>query len=82
MEVYIDDILVKSVEVGDQVSYPNQTFLILCQVRMILNSNNYTFKIWASEFLGFLVSELGIKVNPEKIQVVQDMKSNRRGKEV
>ena len=56
MEVNIDDMLVKSVKVEDQVEHLDQTFSILRQTNMILNLDECTFMVKTEKFLGFMVS--------------------------
>ena len=75
MEVYIDDMLVKSAVVQDHVTHLNQTFYILRQTNMMLNPSKCTFAVRAGKFLGFMVSQRGIEANPEKIQAILDMVS-------
>ena len=82
MEVYTDDMLVKSVAARDHITHLEQTFSILRQTNMMLNLNKCTFAVRAGKFLGFMVSQRGIKANPEKIQAIHDIESPRRGKEV
>ena len=67
MEVYIDDILVKSAAAPDHVTNLDQTFSIFRQTNMMLNPSKCTFAVRAGMFLGFMVSQRGIETNPEKI---------------
>ena len=82
MEVYIDDMLVKSAATQDYVEHLDQTFSVLRKTNMMLNPNKCTFAVRAGKFLGFMVSQRGIEANPEKIQTILDMRPPRRGKEV
>ena len=82
MEVYIDDMLVKSAAAQDHVTLLDQTFSILQQTNMMLNPSKCPFAVRAGKFLGFMVSQQGIEANPEKIQAILDIGSHRRGKEV
>ena len=41
MEVYIDDMLVKSLKATDHVAYLEEMFDILCKHHMILNPSKY-----------------------------------------
>ena len=82
MEVYIDDMLVKSIVAQDHVTHLDQTFSILRQTNMMLNPSKCTFAVRAGKFLGFMVSQRGIEADPEKIQAILDMGSPRRRKEV
>ena len=54
MEVYIDDMLVKSAAAHDHVKYLDQTFSVLRQTNMMLNPNKCTFAVRAGKFLGFM----------------------------
>ena len=77
MEVYIDDILVKSAAAQDHVTHLDQTFSILRRTNMMLNLSKCTFAVRAGKFLGFIVSQRGIEAKPEKIQAILDMGSPR-----
>ena len=81
MEVYIDDMLVKSV-VADHVMHLEQTFSTLRQTNMMLNLSKCTFAVRVGKFLDFMVSQRGIESNLEKIQAILDIQSPWRGKEV
>ena len=50
MEVYIDDMLVKSVVARDHVTHLDQTFSILRQTNMILNPRKCTFAVRVGKF--------------------------------
>lgn len=73
MEVYVDDILVKSKQVDDHVCDLDEIFQILRNYQMRLNPLKCTFDIASGKFLGFMVNERGIEANPEKIQALLDM---------
>ena len=49
---------------------------------MKLNTSKYAFRVTAGKFLGFMVSQRGIKVNPDKIQAIMKMEPPRNIKEV
>ena len=49
---------------------------------MKLNTSKYAFRVMAGKFLGFMVSQRGIKVNPDKIQAIMKMEPPRNIKEV
>ena len=82
MEVYIDDMLVKSAVARDYVTHLDQTFSILRQTNMMLNPSKCTFVVRVGKFLGFIVSQRGTEANREKIQTIFDMGPPQRGKEV
>ena len=82
IEVYVDDMLVKSKIFYDHVSHLADTFNILKTYRIKLNSLKCAFGIASKKFIGFMVNQKGIKANLEKIQVLIDMRSLSRTKEV
>lgn len=49
---------------------------------MKLNPNKCAFGVRAGKFLGYMVTERGVEVNPEKVQAIVDMKPLRNIKEV
>ena len=49
---------------------------------MKLNTSKYAFRVTAGKFLRFMVSQRGIKVNPDKIQAIMKMEPPRNIKEV
>ena len=49
---------------------------------MKLNPNKCVFGVTARKFLGFMVSQRGIEVNPEKIQAIVELVPSKTVKEV
>lgn len=82
MEVYVDDMLVKSVTVDHHIQDLAETFKVLKRYKMRLNPAKCAFGISSGKFLGFMVSQHGIEANPEKIQALLNMTSPRTLKEV
>ncbi|KAM2045511.1 hypothetical protein ACFX1T_009692 [Malus domestica] len=74
MEVYVDDMLVKSKHVDQHITNLSETFTILKRYRIRLNPNKYAFGVGSSKFLGFMISQRGIEANPEKIKAILDTK--------
>ena len=75
MEVYIDDMLVKSTTAELHIAHMSEAFQILRNYNMKLNLAKCTFRVSAEKFLGFIANHRGIKANPGKIKVVLDMPS-------
>ena len=73
MEVYIDDMLVKSVKVKLHVAHLADSFQVLKNYNMKLNPTKCAFRVSAEKFLGFIVNSRGIKANPDKIKAMLDM---------
>ena len=75
MEVYVDDMLVKSESVIDHVSDLGGMFKVLRNYQMKLNLLKCVFRVSFEIFLGFMVNNRGIEANPEKIRALLDMRS-------
>ena len=73
MEVYIDDMLVKSIKAELHITHLAEVFPILKSYNMKLNPVKCAFGVSARKFLGFIVNNRGIEANPNKIKVVLDM---------
>ena len=59
MEVYIDDMLVKSFHAKDHTAHLKQAFEVLGQHQMKLNPTKCTFRVGSGQFLGYLVTQRG-----------------------
>ena len=73
MDVYIDDMLVKSVKGELHITYLAEAFQVLKSYNMKLNPAKCAFRVSAGKFLGFIVNSRGIEVNPDKIKAMLDM---------
>ena len=82
VEVYVDDVLVKSRKEEDHLDDLRETFNTLRQYHMKLNPSKCAFGISSGKFLGFIVSQRGIEANPEKVRAILEMSSPRTTKEV
>ncbi|KAL0430903.1 UNVERIFIED_CONTAM: Pro-Pol polyprotein [Sesamum radiatum] len=74
VEVYGDDMLVKSKEAQDHVTDLEETFSIWRKYRLKLNPEKCAFGVRGC-FLGFMVTQRGIEANPIKIKGILDMKA-------
>ena len=59
-----------------------ETFDTFWSYNMKLNPSKCAFGVAAGKFLGFMVSQRGIKVNPDKIRAIMEMAPLRNVKEV
>ena len=73
MEVYIDDMLVKSTIAELHIAHMSEAFQILREYNMKLNPAKCASGVSAEKFLGFIVNNRGIEANPDKIKDVLDM---------
>ena len=81
MEVYIDDMLVKSKEWLDHITHMQQAFELLKAYGMKLNLTKCAFGVSADRFLGFMMTQRGIDANPTQLQVILESPapSSRKG---
>ena len=82
MEVYVDDMLVKSIQAMGHIADLRASFDILREYGMKLNPAKCAFGVGSGKFLRFLVNRRGIEVNPAKAQAVIDMHSPQTVKDV
>ena len=77
MEVYIDDMLVKSVDAKKQVEHLEECVNMFMKNRMKLNPTKCTFRVSLGKFLGFSCnseghrSQLGTRQNISKPTTIQ-----------
>ena len=81
IEVYIDDMLVKSKECSDHAEHLQEAFELLRAYGMKLNPLKCTFGVSASRFLGFMVTHMGIEANPAQLKSILESPtlSSRKG---
>ncbi|XP_065034299.1 uncharacterized protein LOC135680310 [Musa acuminata AAA Group] len=82
MEVYVDDMIVKSQEAGAHLADLAEAFATLRRYGMRLNPVKCAFGVTSGKFLGFIIHERGIDANPEKVQAIINMQSPRMIKDL
>uniref|UniRef100_A0A2N9ERC7 RNA-directed DNA polymerase n=1 Tax=Fagus sylvatica TaxID=28930 RepID=A0A2N9ERC7_FAGSY len=82
VEVYVDDMLVKSKEEDGHLDDLRETFETLRKYQMKLNPSKCAFDVYSGKFLGFMVSQRGIEANPDKIKAILEMQPPKTTKEV
>ena len=82
VQVYVDNMLVKSRQEEDHLKDLKETFDTLHSCNMKLHLGKCAFGVTAGKFLGFMVSQRGIEANPDKIWAIMEMKPPRNVKEV
>ena len=82
VQVYIDDMLIKSLRENDHLDDLQEIFDILRSYNMKLNPSKCVFGVTAKKFLGFMVSHRGIEVNSAKVQAIMELEPPRIVKEV
>ena len=82
VEVYVDDMIVKSRGRSNHLATLKRFFERIKQFRLRLNPNKCTFGVTSGKLLGYMVSERGIKVDSNKIRAILDMPEPRTEREV
>ncbi|KAI5342330.1 hypothetical protein L3X38_010205 [Prunus dulcis] len=72
LEVYIDDMVIKSPEKGDHVSNLKKAFLRMRQYKLKMNPKKCVFGVQAGNFLGFLVHQRGIEIDKNKAKSIME----------
>ena len=82
VQVYVDNMLVKSRQEEDHLRDLNETFDTLRSYNMKLIPGKCAFGVTAGKFMGFMVSQRGIEAKPDKIRTIMEMKPPKNVKEV
>ena len=82
VEVYIDDMVVKSKRELQHVEDLQDVFATLRHHRLCLNAEKCVFGVGAGKFLGYLITNRRIEVNPDQIEAVKCLKPSSSLKEV
>ena len=72
MEVYIDDMLMKSKECFDYTKHLQEAFELLRRNDMKLNPFKCAFGVSSGKVLGFMVTQRGIEANPIQLKAIMD----------
>ncbi|GJZ95990.1 reverse transcriptase domain-containing protein [Tanacetum coccineum] len=82
LEVYVDDLVIKSHTEEEIIRDITETFKTLRQINMKLNPKKCTFGMQEGMFLGYKVSTNGLRACPEKADTVLSLPSPRCIKDV
>ena len=82
IEVYVDDMIMKSQDRLDHLEALERLFERIKQFRLKLNPKKCTFGVTSGKLLGYMVSERGIETDPDKIRDILDMLGLRTKKEI
>ena len=74
--------LVKSLHENNHPNELQETFDTLQSYNMKLNPSKCVFGVTVGKFLGFMVSQRGVEVNPEKVRAIVELEPPRTMKEV
>ncbi|XP_020225120.1 uncharacterized protein LOC109807003 [Cajanus cajan] len=82
LEVYVDDMVIKTKSPADHVQDIEEIFQQIRRHNMRLNPEKCVFGVQGGKFLGFMITCRGIEVNPDKCQALINMRSPQNHKEV
>ena len=82
IEVYIDDMVVKSKVVSKHVGDLRDIFEILRRHKLRFNASKCSFGVGSGKFLGYMVTNCGIEVNPDQVKAINSLQPPRNPKEV
>ncbi|GAU48076.1 hypothetical protein TSUD_81360 [Trifolium subterraneum] len=82
LEVYMDDMIVKSEEEIDHTIHLKRVFDQARKFNMRFNPEKCTFGVKAGKFLGFYLTERGIEANPDKCRAFFDYPTPKSKKSI
>jgi ribonuclease HI len=82
LEIYIDDLVVKSAEFVEHLADLRLVFKRMRKYKLEMNPLKCAFGVSAGRFLGFVVHENGIEVDPKKIEAINKIKEPTCKKDV
>ena len=82
VEVYVDDMIVKSRDRADHLAALERFFKRIKQFRLRLNPKKCTFRVTSGKLLGYMVNERGMGLDPDKIRAILDMLTPRIKREI
>ena len=71
--IYIDDVVVKSKTRNEHTQHLQKVFHLLRKYGMKLNPAKCAFGVSSGKFLGFMVTQRGIEINPDQVKAVSNM---------
>jgi hypothetical protein len=82
IEVYVDDMIVKLGTEEEHVEYLLKMFQRLRKYQLRLNPNKCTFGVRSGKLFGFIFSQKGIEVDPDKVRAIREMPAPQTEKQV
>ena len=82
IEIYIDDMVVKSKAVSKHLGDLQVIFEILRSYKLRLNAFKCSFGVGLGKFLGYMVTHKGIEVKLDQIKAINNLRTPRNPREV
>ena len=73
IEIYIDDMVVKSKLESEHINDLGNIFEILRRHKLQLNASKCSFGVGSGKFLGYMVTHRGIEVNLDQIKAINNL---------
>ena len=73
VEVYVDDIVVKSDSCDQHIKDLDEVFEALRRTNMRLNLEKCKFEVKGGKFLDFMLTHWGIEANPDKCRTITEI---------
>ena len=73
IEIYIDDMVVKSKVVSKHLGDLGNILKVLRKYKLRLNASKCSFGVRSGKFLGYMITYIGIEVNPDQIQDINNL---------
>ena len=82
IEIYIDDIVVKSKVVSEYMGDLRNIFEILRKHKLSLNTSKCSFGVGLGKFLSYMVTYQGIEINSNQIKAINSLQPPQNPKKV
>ena len=82
IEIYIDDMVMKSKLESEHVNDLGNIFEILRRHKLRLNTSKCSFGVGSGKFLGYMVTHRRIEANPDQIKAINNLQPPWNPKEV
>ena len=82
IEIYINDMVVKSKVVSEHKGDLRNIFEILRKHKLRLNASKCSFSVGSGKFLDYMVTHRGIEVNPDQVKAINSLQPLQNPKEV
>lgn len=73
IEVYVDDMIAKPKTEDKHLDHMWKLFNRLWEYKLRLNPAKCTFGVRSGKLMGFIVSQQGIEVDPDKVRAIHGM---------
>ena len=75
LEVYIDDIVIKSVGLGNHLADLRMALERMRRYGLKMNPLKCAFGVSAGKFLGFIIYEKGIEIDPKRVEAMKKVEA-------